>query len=252
MPFALLLLVVACGEDGSSDTPSDTGTDAGGDISPDLSGGDAAVDADGPDSSTDTGADAVSDVGADTTDGTSSDADDIAEDVDPDSQIDAVADVVADVADVGADTTEDTAADADPVVCEYLDLNIYIVDCAGGSQYLRQFVDIAGNPADACPDYWVPGDSFIDYDTAEDALAADNCDLDCLRAASTSVSALRCDRRTGWITFRDAEDDCADVYEFADGFFESVEAWCDTQGTCLTPPTIGDVCGEGPPEGSGA
>lgn len=246
----LAAVAVGCGDDAAGDSnDSGASADAGADtVEDDIAVQDAADTHDEPGDvggSTDTAdsEDAVADI-TDITD------DEVAADAaaDADAARDTVTDVDAPDDAVELDAADSGEDDAGPIVCEYLDLYIYIADCAGGSQYVREFVDVAGNPEAACPAYWVPGDSFLRYDSAEDALAADNCDLDCLRRAGMSVSALRCDRRMGWIEFVDDEGDCADVLEFADGFYASVDAWCAEQGACPSTPEIGDVCGEGPPE----
>ena len=134
--------------------------------------------------------------------------------------------------DASASDAGDTGPDASPIdagtpdaggtMCGYLDLDIYIVDCAGGYRYLRRWQPTSGDPGE-CPEYYTLGP--MRFDTLEAALGSDSCDPNCTRGASTSVSAIRCGRRTGWIVFRDVEDDCGEVYETPDGLFASLEEW---------------------------
>lgn len=106
--------------------------------------------------------------------------------------------------------------------CDYLDLDIWIVSCGGRDLYARRFTVPSGATA-ACPDYFTLGTAR--FDTLAEALASQSCESDCLRAAGTSVSLLRCGRRTGYIVYRDPDGSCPDVYETPDGLFGSVAEW---------------------------
>lgn len=107
--------------------------------------------------------------------------------------------------------------------CEYIDLDIYIVDCAEGYTYLRRWQRLGGSEAE-CPDYYTLGGTR--FDGLDDAIASASCDSECLRRAGTSVSLIRCGHRSGYIVYRDAEpESCGEVYETPDGLFPSIEAW---------------------------
>ncbi len=108
--------------------------------------------------------------------------------------------------------------DAGPT-CSYIDLDIWIADCTGGPTYVRRWNDLDGR----CPDYFTVGPTR--YSTLMDALSMNGCDADCLRRAATSVSLLRCGRRTGYISFEDPEMDCDPLLETPDGLYGSVEEW---------------------------
>jgi hypothetical protein len=105
--------------------------------------------------------------------------------------------------------------------CDYLDLDIYLVDCGTEHAYLRRWTDLSGNPT--CPDYWTLSGQSQQFPTQAAALASDNCDETCVRSASTSVSLLKCGVKTGYIVFH--AEGCPDVLETPDGFFSSVEEW---------------------------
>ncbi|MEO0325019.1 MAG: hypothetical protein AAF447_18810 [Myxococcota bacterium] len=123
--------------------------------------------------------------------------------------------------DAFVDAGPDLGRDAGPE-CAFLDLTIFLVPCGSGESYLRHWTPTSESPA-SCDDYWTLGRAR--FPTREAALTSDGCDATCLRQPSTSVTLLRCGRRTGYIEYRDAEDDCAPLLETPDGLFESVEAW---------------------------
>lgn len=117
--------------------------------------------------------------------------------------------------------------------CNYLDLDIFIVSCDGEYRYARRWVSIAeesdggtddGGVSEDCPPFYSidGGGKFLSLPTT---LLSEMCDADCARFASTSVSLIRCDVRTGYIVYVDPENDCGDVYETEDGNFPSIEAW---------------------------
>ncbi len=107
--------------------------------------------------------------------------------------------------------------------CGYLDLGIFIADCASGYVYVREWSGTGEFDPDLCPTYYTVGATR--FDTLEAALASDSCDPECLRGAGMSVTLLRCGRRTGYIVYRDRGEDCDDAYETPDGIFPSIEAW---------------------------
>lgn len=194
------------GDDGLDSGPADLGLDAG---PADLGPTDRGVDQGFPDSAI---ADAdpadVADVGADGGVDAAPDA------ADPDAS---PAD--ADLLDAGPDAGPD-AGDAGPLPCDYLDLQINLVQCPGGFQYLRGFEDLNANPN--CPPYWELGGN--QYSSAAAAVSGQGCNSACIYQASTSVSLIDpCGRRNGYIIF--TANGCPDIYEFADGIFPSVEAW---------------------------
>ncbi|MBK6690159.1 MAG: hypothetical protein IPG45_37185 [Deltaproteobacteria bacterium] len=172
--------------------PTDRGVDQG---FPDSSFADAEP-ADAADAGADGGPDATPDAGP--ADADAPDADDL---------------------DAGPDAGPD-AGDAGPLPCDYLDLQINLVQCPGGFQYLRGFEDLNGNPN--CPPYWELGGN--QYSTAPAAVSGQGCNSACIYQASTSVSLIDpCGRRNGYIIF--TANGCPDIYEFSDGIFPSVEAW---------------------------
>lgn len=204
--------LLACSEDGDGldSGPSDLGLDAGpGDLGPT----DRGVDQGFPDSAL---ADAdpadVADTGADG-----------GPDATPDAAVLDAAAPDADNLDAGLDAGPDAgpdAGDAGPLPCDYLDLQINLVQCPGGFQYLRGFEDLNGNPN--CPPYWELGGN--QYSSSAAAVSGQGCNSACIYQASTSVSLIDpCGRRNGYIIF--TANGCPDIYEFADGIFPSVEAW---------------------------
>ena len=204
LPAALtscLILVPGCGDPAPMGTPDGGAAPDGGAMDGGVGDRDAAspVDAASP-------LDAAAPVDAASTDGATEDAS------------------ASDAGDTGPDASPIDAGTpaAGGTMCGYLDLDIYIVDCAGGYRYLRRWQPTSGDPGE-CPEYYTLGP--MRFDTLEAALGSDSCDPNCTRGASTSVSAIRCGRRTGWIVFRDVEDDCGEVYETPDGLFASLEEW---------------------------
>ena len=197
LPFLVVLLVAACGDDSSR--ALDAALDA-----PTQDTAQADVSAANQDSSTDSAiADAGDDVPFDA-------ADDAGEDTGG----------AEDAGDVGGDgdAGEDASVDAG---CAYLD-DVYITDCETGYERLRRFVSTS-DPI-ACPEFFtIGGERFA---TQDEAMASLRCAVECLRSARNSVSLLRCGRRTGFISFVD-DMGCAsaDVLETADGIFASSDEW---------------------------
>jgi hypothetical protein len=103
------------------------------------------------------------------------------------------------------------------VACSYLDDPI-IVACAPRFEYARVWTDTS-NPA-ACPPYTTFRSNT--YADPIEATCAQGCNPACIYRATLSVSFLFCGRRSGYIVYRAAN--CADVYEFAEGLYPSVEA----------------------------
>ena len=113
----------------------------------------------------------------------------------------------------------DDAGAVDGGSCSYLDLELWIGDCAGGYSYIRRWTDTDG----VCPEYFTVGSTR--YETLEEALSTSACEAECLRHPSTSVSLIRCGVRTGYIVYRDEGEDCPSLLETPDGLFESADAW---------------------------
>ena len=235
--LALLLAAIGCGDsasppigEGASDTHAEPDTI--------------------PDSASDTAVPDVEDDSAEgDTDAEESDAPEPDADVEPDPDAEPDADAAPDAdgdatpdapepdADAAPDAPEpDGDADAAPdapepdvpepdsgAECSYLDLSIWIVGCDGGYRYLREWTEIGGASPRECPPYYTLGpDRFEDL---ESALESDACDDACLAAAATSVSYIRCGRRSGYIIYRSEGRDCPELYEFSEGIFESFEAY---------------------------
>lgn len=122
------------------------------------------------------------------------------------------------------------AADAAPAVdagpwdggaaCDFLDLQVCIVQCPSGFEYLREFSDV-NMTAGCAPFSMLLGNR---YATTPAAIQGEGCSSQCLYKASTSVSFIdHCNHRNGYIIFRAAG--CPDLYEFSNGLFPSREAW---------------------------
>ena len=122
------------------------------------------------------------------------------------------------------------AADAAPAVdagpwdggagCDFLDLQVCIVQCPSGFEYLREFSDV-NMTAGCAPFSMLLGNR---YATTPAAIQGEGCSSQCLYKASTSVSFVdHCNHRNGYIIFRAAG--CPDLYEFSNGLFPSREAW---------------------------
>ncbi|MEM9862338.1 MAG: hypothetical protein AAF938_12010 [Myxococcota bacterium] len=202
----LVLLIGACSSDRDSNVPDAAAMDAPSDIATDApseAGTDAAIDAAEVDAA-ETAVDAAMDGPSDG-----------AVEVSTDLRIDAAGDAAMDAADMSADATDDAAE------CTYLD-DLFITDCPSGFERFRRFVD--RSDPDACPEYFLLNDTR--YETLEDAFATEGCLAECVRAPSTSVTLLRCGRRTGYITFEDAAGcDPASVIETSDGIFRDAAEW---------------------------
>jgi hypothetical protein len=108
-----------------------------------------------------------------------------------------------------------------PDVCDYLDLDIFIVQCGPEADpvfaYLRRWTDLNSNAT--CADYWTLRTG--EYASDAEALSAQGCSTQCRWAASTSVSYLHCGVRSGYIIY--TSNNCADVYEYDDGIYRSAE-----------------------------
>lgn len=111
------------------------------------------------------------------------------------------------------------AGAVDGGVCNYIDLNVCVVDC-GAYEYAHQFVDTLGG----CPDYYrLRGNDYPDINAA---LAGESCNTTCIYKAFQSVSFIdHCGRRNGYIVFTAPDAGCADLYEFSSGLYGSVADW---------------------------
>jgi hypothetical protein len=129
---------------------------------------------------------------------------------------DSSADVVADASDsapVDADASETTS-------CDYVDLDDVLVKC-GGKYALLGYFDV--DPAAAsCPPYWGFGGKTPHYATKDAAIAGQGCDATCVWTFATAVTRLYCGHKDGYETLK--ASGCPDVYRFAEGYYESVEA----------------------------
>lgn len=124
--------------------------------------------------------------------------------------------------DAGTDAVDDVETDGGDVACEFIDLDIRILDCNGDYKYLRGWsapFDTTGT----CVPYFTISDDDTQYTTADDAINTTDCSADCQYVASTSVTWLYCGRRSGYIIYRDADERCGDLYEMPDGIYTSLE-----------------------------
>jgi hypothetical protein len=183
----LLLGLTACSDDdaGSRDATPDISGDAG-DASgaPDAQPGDA--DAGDPDAPPDTTPD-QSGVG--------------------DASPDAVPDLV-----------EDT-----PALCEYLDLEIYLVHCGDEREELSLWTDLGGN-TEECPDFWSFG-GLARYDSMEEAAAARGCDLACVYRPASAVMFLHCGHRDEYFSWEAEDESCPRLLQFQTGFYDDMAAY---------------------------
>lgn len=126
------------------------------------------------------------------------------------------ADAVADASDsapVDADASETTS-------CDYVDLDDVLVKCSGKYALLGYF-DV--DPASAsCPPFWGFGGKTPHYATKDAAIAGQGCDATCVWTFATAVTRLYCGHKDGYETLK--ASGCPDVYRFAEGYYESVEA----------------------------
>jgi len=111
----------------------------------------------------------------------------------------------------------DSGAAAD-TGCTYID-EPRIVYCVDTYEYVREWISIDGP---ACPPY-ATGTGGERYATLVEAIVGSACEDACVWRASTSVSLLRCGRRTGYIEF--AAEGCDPLYETPDGIFRSIADW---------------------------
>lgn len=126
----------------------------------------------------------------------------------------------ADAASAASDAGPSTDAGPSPDTgCTYID-QPYIVFCVEDYEYVREWTAIEGGAA--CPPY-ATGTRGDRYATLAEAIAGSACEDACVWRAGTSVSLLRCGRRTGYIEF--VADGCASLYETPDGIFRSLEEW---------------------------
>jgi hypothetical protein len=93
----------------------------------------------------------------------------------------------------------------------------YIVFCIETYDYVRTWSAIEGGAS--CPPY-ATGTRGERYPTLAEAIAGSTCEDACVWRAGTSVSLLRCGRRTGYIEYVAA--DCGSLFE---GIFQSIEEW---------------------------
>ena len=127
------------------------------------------------------------------------------------------------------DLVDAPAVDAGPGTdagCTYLDEPI-IVSCGGAFRYVRAWSAPEGDAA--CPRY-ATGTDGTRYATLSEAIAGSACDGMCVWRAATSVTLLRCGRRTGYIEF--AADGCDPVFETPDGIFRTIAEW-DAAAPCM-------------------
>ena len=201
--------------DASEDPTEDPVPDAGDPDSPtpDTDDADDAAASTDPDTEFDTEIDAAETADAATDEGGRDAGDADVSEPDTDASTDA------DAADTPRDATEPDAG----AECSYLDLSLWIVECDGGYRYLREWTEIGGASLEACPAYYTLGSDR--HESADAALASEGCNADCLAAAATSVSYIRCGRRSGYIIYRSGRPECPELYEFSEGIFESFEEY---------------------------
>lgn len=138
-------------------------------------------------------------------------------------------DSMADAMETSADTMETSIdAVADAPACDYVDVDDVLVKCSGKYGLLGKFaVDPASS---ACPPYWSFGGTTAHYETKEAAIAGQACDAACVWTFATSVTRLHCGHKDGYETLK--ATGCPDVYRFAEGYYESVEAH-DAANPCM-------------------
>jgi hypothetical protein len=236
--FACLLIACGGASNGSDVDAGGPGADAATDTTGDTGSADATteLDAVAPDaaepadtSTTDTGADIAapdadieSDAARDAeeTPDAASDTGDADASVGDTIEADSTADAEADT----ADAADDIETDGSAAVCEFLDLDIRILDCNGDYKYLRGWTapfDTSG----ACVPYFTISGDDARYATADDAINTTDCSPDCQYVASTSVTWLYCGRRSGYIIYSTPDEACGDLYEMPEGIYTSIEAY---------------------------
>ncbi|MBU6161753.1 MAG: hypothetical protein KGO50_11570 [Myxococcales bacterium] len=236
--FACLLIACGGASNGSAVDAGGPGADAATDTTGDTGSADAVTDPDAvaPDaaepadtSTTDAGAD-IAAPDADTESDGAGDAEqtpDAASDTaDADASVgdtieaDSTADAEADT----PDAADDIETDGGDAVCEFLDLDIRILDCNGDYKYLRGWTapfDTSG----ACVPYFTISGDDTRYATADDAINTTDCSPECQYVASTSVTWLYCGRRSGYIIYSTPDEACGDLYEMPEGIYTSIEAY---------------------------
>jgi len=122
--------------------------------------------------------------------------------------------------DAGKDASPADTSDAVADACGYVDVNDVVVKC-GDKYTMLGYFDVVPSSA-TCPPYWAfAGKSG--YATKEEAIAAAGCSASCIYQFSTSVTRLYCSKKTGYEVLK-AGKGCADLYRFAEGYFDSVAA----------------------------
>lgn len=104
--------------------------------------------------------------------------------------------------------------------CDYLELTVCIVECAGANVYARALTDRNA----VCPD--IVRLLGNDYSDIRAAVTGEGCNSTCIYKPFQSVSFIdHCRRRNGYIVYRANDSSCQDLFEFSSGLFDSVADW---------------------------
>ena len=145
--------------------------------------------------------------------------------IEPDPDATAFPDAADDVSDTSTeDAIADTGADTTDPACEFIDLDIRILICGDGYTYMRDWSDPL-NLSGACVPYFTLDGDETQYATEDEALNASGCATDCQYMPAISVSWLYCGRRSGYIIFSAASEECGDLYEMPEGIYRSIEEY---------------------------
>ena len=126
-----------------------------------------------------------------------------------------------------ASTPDASASDSGPPVdagpdCEYVAVDEVIVRCDGDFTFVSHFTSTV---AGCDPSFYGFDPRDTHFASSAEAIASDpNCDAGCEWHFATSVSRIYCGHRDGYEVLRADGDGCPDVYRFAEGWYESVEA----------------------------